>query len=989
MRKRLFMVALGAIMALNAVLAQSFTVNGTIISKEDGEPLIGVAIRQLENPDNGVITDFDGNYTIELKGQTATLSFTYLGMKEQQHKVTAKTKTLNIEMLPDAQLMEEVVVVAYGVRKKGTIAGSVGTVKADKIAEVPAAGFDQALQGQTAGLTVLSNSGEPSKAATFQIRGTNSINSGTAPLFILDGVPISSADFNTISPSDIESVSVLKDASSTSIYGARAANGVIVITTKRGRNMDRPNINYRMQLEKPKVTLRAQAGFSQLASSKEWTLMNTAERIQFEKELGLDKGQDYDLLSLTDVNWQRAIFNNRAMLQNYDFSVSRATERMNYFVSANFYDQDGIALGSTFRRYSLRSNADVKAGEWLKMGTNTMLAYEEVQQADEGAYTLYTPISASRFMLPYWNPYREDGSIASSKDGSWTGTTQNPIEWMQTNPQLMKKYKVLSTIYAEATPVKNLTLRSQLGIDFSLSTTDVKSLPSFPGNNGIGTAANATGNTMQLTATNTANYKFDIDHIHDFNFLLGQEGVNYRSESFQVVTRGQNNDFLTTLSNGTYASSWANSYSSYAYLSFFGRGEYNYMDKYYADFSLRTDASSRFGKNGRWAGFWSVGLMWNVLKEKFMRPYTWITNAQVALSTGTSGNSSIPNYDHLALVGGGYIYNGESGIAPSSEGNPDLSWEQLWSSNLALHLGFLHRFNVDIEFYNKLTTDMLMLVPQSYANNGFGQRWDNVGAMVNRGVELSANLDVIRTEDFVWNISGNASYNHNEITELYNGLNEYEMSGTSTKLVVGHPVGEFYINRYAGVNPANGDALWYDKEGNITTEFRESDKVLVGKTYMAPWQGGFGTSVQWKGWAVSTQFAWVANRWMFNNDRFFEESNGLYTVYNQSKRLLYDRWKKPGDITDIPRYGVTPQMDSRFLEDASFLRMKNLMLSYTLQPSTLAKLKGIGGARLYVQGQNLFTFTRFSGIDPESTSNVYAAQYPMSRQFSMGIELSF
>ena len=638
------MIVLGMMMAFQTVLAQNFTVKGTIISKEDNEPLIGVAIRQLENPDNGVITDFDGNYAIEVTGKEATLSFTYLGMQEQQHKVTAATKTLNIEMLSDAQMVEEVVVVAYGVRKKGTIAGSVGTVKADKIAEVPAAGFDQALQGQTAGLTVLSNSGEPSKAATFQIRGTNSINSGTAPLFILDGVPISSSDFNTISPSDIESVSVLKDASSTSIYGARAANGVVVITTKRGT-----------QMEKPKVTLRAQAGFSQLASSKEWTLMNTAERIQFEKELGLDKGQDYDLLSLTDVNWQRAIFNNRAMLQNYDFSVSRATERMNYFVSANFYDQDGIALGSTFRRYSLRSNADVKAGEWLKMGTNTMLAYEEVQQADEGAYTLYTPISASRFMLPYWNPYREDGSIASSKDGSWTGTTQNPIEWMQTNPQLMKKYKVLSTIYAEATPVKNLTLRSQLGIDFSLSTTDVKSLPSFPGNNGIGTAANATGNTMQLTATNTANYKFDIDHIHDFNFLLGQEGVNYRSESFQVVTRGQNNDFLTTLSNGTYASSWANSYSSYAYLSFFGRGEYNYMDKYYADFSLRTDASSRFGKNGRWAGFWSVGLMWNVLKEKFMRPYTWITNAQVALSTGTSGNSSIPNYDHLALVGGGYI----------------------------------------------------------------------------------------------------------------------------------------------------------------------------------------------------------------------------------------------------------------------------------------------------------------------------------------------
>ena len=965
------MTVLGMVVAFASSFAQNFTVKGTVISKEDGEPLIGVAIRPLENPTSGVTTDFDGNYTIELTGKEATLSFTYLGMREQQHKVTVATKTLDVEMLSDAQMMEEVVVVAYGVRKKGTIAGSVSTVKADKIAEVPAAGFDQALQGQSAGLMVLSNSGEPSKAATFQIRGTNSINSGTAPLFILDGVPISSSDFNAISPNDIESVSVLKDASSTSIYGARAANGVVVITTKRGT-----------QMEKPKVTLRSQVGFSQLASSKEWTLMNTEERIAFEKELGLDAGQDYDLLRQTDVNWQKAIFNNRAMLQNYDFSVSRATERMNYFVSGNFYDQDGIAMGSTFRRYSLRSNADVKTGEWLKMGTNTMMTYEEVQQADEGAYTLYTPISASRFMLPYWNPYKKDGTIASSKDGSWTGTTQNPIEWMETNPQEMKKYKLLSTVYAEATPMKNLVLRSQLGVDFSLSTTDVKSMPSFPGNNGIGSAGNATSNALQLTATNTANYKFNIDHIHDFNFLLGQEGVNFRSEGFQVVTRGQNNDYLTNLSTGTMATSWANTYSSYSYLSFFGRGEYNYMDKYYADFSLRTDASSRFGKEGRWANFWSV-------KEKFMRPYTWITNAQVALSTGTSGNSSIPNYDHLELVGGGYIYNGESGIAPSSEGNPNLSWEQLWSSNLALHLGFWHKLNVDVELYNKKTTNMLMLVPQSYANNGFGQRWDNVGAMVNRGVEMSVNYYVFRTEQFVWNINGNASYNHNEITELYNGLDEYEMSGTSTKLKVGHPVGEFFINRYAGVNPINGDALWYNKEGNITTEFSEADKVLIGKTYMAPWQGGFGTSVSWRGVGVSTQFAWVANRWMFNNDRFFEESNGLYTVYNQSKRLLYDRWKKPGDVTDIPRYGVTPQMDSRFLEDASFLRMKNLMLSYTFQPKTLAKMKGVGGARIYVQGQNLFTFTKFSGIDPESTSNVYAAQYPMSRQFSLGMELTF
>ena len=957
--------------------AQSFVVKGQVTSHEDNEPLIGVAIMQ-EGTTNGVVTDFDGNYAIELKGvDKAVLVFSYIGMKTQLHTVNNSTGILDIVMQSDAEAMEEVVVVAYGTRKKGTIAGSVSTVKSDKVANVPAAGFDQALQGQTPGLTVLSNSGEPSKAATFQIRGTNSINSGTAPLFILDGVPITSSDFNTISPSDIESISVLKDASSTSIYGARAANGVVVITTKRGTAMD-----------KAKVVLRTQVGFSELAGNN-WTLMNTAERIQFEQELGLDKGQDYDKLRLTDVNWQEAVFNDRAMLQNYDLSISRATDKLNYFVSGSFYDQDGIAQGSTFRRYNLRANADVKASNWLKVGTNSMVAYEEVQQAEDGQYALYTPISACRFMLPYWNPYREDGSIASSKDGSWTGTTYNPVEWMENNPVLNKKYKALTVLYAEITPIENLTIRSQFGVDYSHSTADMKSYPSFPGNNGIGNAGRSSYDMMSLTITNTANYRFNLKDKHSFNVMLGQEGVDYRSEGFQVVTSGQNNDFLTDLASGTRASMWSNSFSSYSYLSFFGRGEYSFDDRFYADFSIRADASSRFGKNGRWGTFWSVGLMWNLKQEEFMKRFDWLTTAQIAFSTGTSGNSEIPNYDHLELVGGGANYMGTAGIAPISEGNPDLGWEQLWATNLAFHLGFFNRVNVDLELYNKRTSNMLMLVPQSYSNNGFGSRWDNVGVMINRGAELAVNADVIRTRDFTWNVNANVSYNKNEITELYNGLSEYEIAGTSTKLVVGHSVGEFYTNRYAGVNPANGDALWYTKEGELTTEYNESDKVMVGKNYIAPWQGGFGTTLSWKGFSLNAQFSWVADRWMFNNDRFFEESNGLYTVYNQSRRLLYDRWKKPGDVTDIPRYGITPQMDSRFLEDASFLRLKNLTLGYAVPQNWLEKTHFFDSARIYVQGQNLLTFTKFSGIDPESSSNIYAAQYPMSRQFTLGIELSF
>ena len=357
-----------ALFTFHSAFAQNFVVKGTVVSHEDNEPLIGVTILQ-EGTTNGVVTDMDGNYSLEVKGASnATLVFSYIGYAAQSHKVNASTGVLNVSLKSDAELIDEVVVVAYGVRKKGTIAGSVSTVKSEKLENVPTASFDQALQGQTPGLTVISNSGEPSVAATFQIRGTNSINSGTTPLFILDGVPIESSSFNAISPSDIESISVLKDASSTSIYGARAANGVVVITTKRGRKTDGA-----------KVTFRGQWGFSQLAGNN-WDLMNTAERIKYEKEIGLDLGDDYyNKIKNIDVNWMDAVYNNNAPSQNYDLSVNGATDKTNYYVSGSFFDQDGITVGSSFRRYNLRANVENRAKEWLKLGTSTLLAYEDVE----------------------------------------------------------------------------------------------------------------------------------------------------------------------------------------------------------------------------------------------------------------------------------------------------------------------------------------------------------------------------------------------------------------------------------------------------------------------------------------------------------------------------------------------------------------------------------------------------------------------------------
>ncbi|MDE6374399.1 MAG: TonB-dependent receptor [Alistipes sp.] len=952
-------------------------VAGIVTSAEDHEPLIGVNV--IAGATTGVSTLADGSYSITVDAGTR-LIFQYIGYRSVEFTVPAGSPAINYDVAleSDSQKLEDVVVIAYGVRKKGSVAGSVATVKADKLENTPTAAFDQALQGQVPGLSVMAVSGEPSEATIMKIRGVNSINSGTAPLYILDGVAISSSDFNTISPADIESLSVLKDASSTSIYGARAANGVIVITTKRGRMADRPTINYRMQL-----------GFSQI-NKENWEIMNTEERIRYEKEIGLTSGKDYDRLSQIDVNWLDAVFNNAALLQDYELSVSGATEKTNYYVSGGYYNQEGTAIGSNFGRYSLRANIEQRAAKWLKIGTNTSLNYQEIQQADDGVVTVVTPISAAQFMMPYWNPFRADGSIASIEDGSWKGQGQNPLEWNANNPLKFKKYKVFSALFAEATIIEGLTFRSQFSIDYSHTTGFGVSYPEYSPNQGDGTAQRSSTDGMGLQITNTLNYAFNVGDKHSFNFLLGHEGIDYHYEAFSLVAQGQTNNKLTDISNATRVTSWNDTTDNdYGFLSFFARGEYNYDNRYIVELTARTDASSRFGKNNRWGRFWSAAVMWNMRNERFMDNVgRWLTNAQIQFSTGTSGNSSIPNYEHLALIGGGANYITNAGVVPIQQGTDGLKWEKPWTTNLGLHFGFWNRLDVDLELYNKKTSDMLMQVPQSYSDNGYGFRWDNVGGMVNRGVELSVAGTLVAHKDFLWTLNASFSYTKNKITELYNGVQEYELSNTSKKLVVGHDMGEYYINRFAGVNPANGDALWYTKDGELTTELRDEDKVMIGKSMYAPWEGGFGTALSWKGIALTAQFSWVADRWMINNDRYFNESNGRFASNNQSRRLL-ERWKQPGDVTDIPRHGVYTEFDSRLLEDASFLRLKNLMLSYTFPKALLRKTRVLEGVRVYAQAQNLLTFTKFSGLDPESPSNIYVAQYPAARQFTFGLDLTF
>lgn len=974
-RKLLLFTILSVINFLR-LTAQEVVAEGVVVDNT-GEMLIGVQVRQVDSP-RATVTDLDGHFTLSLDASVApSLHFTYVGMEEQTIRYTGRS--LKVVMQEKASAMEEVVVVAYGTRKKGTITGSVATINGEAVSDAPVASFDQALQGKATGLTVLQNSGDPSASASFYIRGTNSINADTEPLFIVDGVPVSASEFNALNPGDIESFSVLKDASSTSIYGARAANGVVVITTKRGKMGD-----------KALVKLRGQYGFSNLAYGH-WSQMTTPERLDFEEMIGVRVPGQYDreTLEKTDINWKDLVFRDNAPTQMYDLSVAGATNRINYYFSAGYMDQQGTAINSRFSRYTLRSNLEVRANDWLKFGTNTSLTYSLANEADYGSYSIITPISASKFMLPYWDPFKADGSYTSPVDGTWRGSYENPLEWADANPLERTRMHLLSSTFLEIEPLQNLRFKTLLGIDGGDTRATTSSKPSYVGNYGMGSVGKSFVRAYNLTWTNTATYSFNIKDYHQFNLLLGHEMTRNASDAFSIVARGQSNDQLLTLSTGTLVSNWNDAVVASTYLSLFGRAEYAYSNRYYADLSVRRDASSKFGKDARWATFWSLGGMWDVRKENWLaHTRRWLSNLQLSASIGTSGNSSIPNYDHLSLYSAGPQYAGMPGIAPYSRGNEKLTWEKLTTFNVALKAGFFDRLDLSLEFYNKKTTDMLMEVPITLGN-GFSTQWDNIGGMLNRGVELDLHAHLISYKKFSWDVNGNASYNHNEITELYDGLDEYEIPATGLLLKVGHAYGEHYLVRYAGVNPVNGDALWYTRDGQVTNVYNEEDKVLSGKSYMAPWQGGFGTTLSWNGLSLDVQFSWVQGRWMLNNDRWFDESNGLYSsAYNQSRELLHG-WKKPGDITNVPRYGVSPEMDTHLLEDASFLRLKNVMLTYALPRTLLQRSKWIESTRFFLQAQNLFTFTHFTGMDPESSSNVYQATYPMSRQFTVGAEICF
>ena len=992
---RLFLTGL-LLVVTAAAYAQDITVTGTVTDASTGEGIAGATILLQGDATRWVMTDAMGAYTISVPSD-GVLEVRFMGYTTQEIPVNGRT-TVDVSMEIEAEMLDDVIVVGYGSATKiSSVVGSASTVNKKVIANRPTANAGDALQGQVSGLQVYSSSGEPSSSVSMRLRGVNSISSSSTPLFILDGAPVSSDVFTTLNSNDIENIVVMKDASATSIYGSRAANGVIYITTKKGTRGD-----------KPVVSLRAQYGVSQMARHK-MDLMNGEEWFLFQEKVYGDSYQmtEYQAMARKlgiDTDWQSYFLNEAAPVWSLDASVSGATDKTDYYISLGAFDQEGIAFNSNLSRYNIRTNINTKVNDWLKMGVNIGMTYQEYQT------TPYMTIGQNSFgnvmfainNLPRWfSPYAlktdESGNPYvdyNEKLNDWSAVGSaiyDPTYLSEIQPSVRTIARVNASAYQEITPIKGLTLKAQQSVEGYDYRGSSKALPveDWPFSSDTPGASEAFERYYQLTFTNTAEYRFDVADKNHFSVLIGQEAILSDDESFGASSNGQSDLRQPYINYGTQADipSWSN--SKITYNSYFARATYNFDEKYYLDASWRIDGSSLFGENKRYANFYSVGAMWDIKREEWLQGVSWIQDLRLKASYGTTGNSGIPyNYMSYGTVGAyGSVYGGTAwGV--STPPNPDLTWETVESLNIGVTARMWNFLGVGLEFYNKVSRDMLMEIPYSYTT-GYSSGWGNIADMLNRGVDVDLSFDIIQTRDIYFNITTNFNYNYNEILSLFDGVDSYTLTNTGLRMEVGYPWGEYFAVRSAGVDPRDGMQMWYDKDGNITKNYSNDYAVMTGKQRFAPWAGGLQLNFQWKGLYVGADFTWVADKWVFNNDKWFLTNPTLFPMFNKTTDML-NIWTEPGDVTNIPALSSTRHIDDDTLyENASFLRLKNLQISYSFPQHWMDRTGFLAGARIYAIARNLFTITGYTGYDPEIDTNVQMGNYPNTREFTFGVELTF
>ena len=978
MRKKLLLSFCAMVFASLTLLAQNTTVTGKVTDSQTGTPLSGVTI-SLNGKGLGV-TKADGTYSVVVPSSAKKLTLSYVGFDDQQ--ITVGSTLLNIKLVPGEKSLNEVVVTGYQALQKRQVTGAISTVKAEAFKNTPIGSFDQMLQGQASGALIQANSGQPGAAARVIIRGVGSVNGTTEPLYILDGVQISAANFSSINPNDFESISLLKDASTTAQYGSRGANGVIVITSKQGKS------------GKTKFEYNAQYGQSRFPVNK-LEVMNTNQKLDYEIARGNPYGwttTELDSLRKINTNWQDEI-TQTGITNNHQLSASGGNDKTSFFVSGALFNQSGTIQKTGLKRYSGRMNITHSANQNLKFGVNSYVGWSNFQNTTENNTGIASPLNAIRWANPYERPFTPTGAYQQFVSGQ-----PNAVQDMNETNRGTKEMKIIASAFLESKLpfiLEGLSFRTQWGVDYedwdqtTLFTRFSVVGQSQTGNNGL--FGKTSRKLTRYTGTTSLNYAKKIGD-HDFSVGAYNEFVNRIFSSFNFNGFGLTGNFQNgagiTNGSATYIPSVGENRTENSLISFFGIGSYSFKNKYFLNTSVRRDGSSRFGANNRFATFYTVGAGWMISDENFFKNVSFVETLKLSTSYGTVGNQEgIGDFASRELFTN-RTYAGVPGPGISQLPNQELTWEEREKFNAGINATFLKgRVTIGVDFYNDIT-NRLFLNNQLSRTTGFTSLNTNIGRVQNRGWEFTLITENIKAGDFRWTTNINFTVNRNKVLELTPTTPPVGITTATTVQRVGFPLNSNFLVKYEGVNPANGNAIYRRPDGALTELFNDVNDRQIFGTRDAPFYGGFTNKFTYKSVELSVFFSYVFGNLVYNNDRANVE-NPSYFGDNMWVEVAKE-WRKPGDVTKIPRASQTIRTSTtRFIEDGSFLRLRNLQFAYNVAPATAKKL-GIGSARFFLLGENLWTGSKFLGFDPElSNGALSGAQYPALRTLTFGLSVGF
>ena len=1051
------MMFLAALFLMAGTALAQTKVNGTVTSQEDGQPVIGASVLVV-GTQVGTVTDANGRFELTVPAGKKTLRITYVGMEPIE--VSARSN-MRIMLTNDQKALDEVIVVAYGTAKKSSFTGSAAAVGGEKIASRPVTNVTKALDGQVTGVMTTSGSGQPGSGSSVVIRGFGSINASNNPLYVVDGVPYG-GNISSINPQDIESMTVLKDASASALYGARAANGVIIITTKKGKE-GRPQIQLHNTVGwswrgVDKYETVSQADFVQLTfeslrnsyqygsgySREDATTLAIAD-------LGVKLGgssnpeqynpfKNYtwstiidpttgkiqpDAVSAYDDQWYDAIYNKGALRHEHTMSLNGGTDRTNYMVSLGYISEDGILKNTGFERYSARTNIDSQVTDWFKAGLNTNLAYTKSNYNQYSDTQTSNPWYTAQFMGPIYPTYLKDaqGNTVYDNNGEPVfdyGETGRPVandfnslgdlsldkSYSTNDNASARAYLTFGSDKESFGWAKGLKFNLNVGIDYINSSTTETS------NKYHGNAKNALGRvykyneryqTYTFGQQLTWNRKFGD---HSLGALLGHEYYEYKY-NYLYAAKANIVDGIDELRPAATLYD-ADSYSyKHSIESWLGRIQYNYMDKYYFDASLRSDGSSRFHKDNRWGTFWSVGANWRITAEEFMKKFTWLNNLSFKISYGENGNESILDADGYQnyyvwqnLYSLGYPNANRIGGFVSTLENKDISWEKNGMLNIGLEGALLdNRLRFSIEFFNKKTKDMLLKYPMALST-GFTGYDANVGNMRNWGWEFMVSGTLVKTKDVVWNMTWMGTIQKNEVQKLTAESNQIASGNYIIK--EGYPLYTFYMPRSAGVDPATGQQLYWayesmDDDGNVVGEYITTDysKASASRYFsgnrIPDLYGSIGTELKLFDCVDLSILTTYSIGGKILDSRYTSSMMNLYYGNTWNTNILR-RWQNPGDVTDIPRVEVAGNVvtTSNYLVNASYFAIKNITLGYTL-PKRYARKAYLESVRLYASFDNVALFSHLKGMDPQYNLHGVGTNYSYvaNKNFTIGLDINF